>query len=119
MEHSQIASFLQNGADANTKDKNGFTLLMSFSQKCDLLSVSDLLRYGASVSMIDNLGYTALDYAIKVDCLEVVEYLVEHGAVVTADSYMLAVRKDKKTIVSYFDSLDADKQVFLKKKRTR
>lgn len=119
MNHSEIASFLQNGADANTKDSNGFTLLMSFSQKCDTLSVGDLLRYGASVSMMDNLGYTALDYAIKADCLEVVEYLVEHGAVVTADSYMLAVRKNKKAIVSYFDSMDADKQVFLKKKGTR
>lgn len=117
MKHSEISFLLESGADANTKDQKGFTLLMSFASKCDMDSISELIKYGASVSLKDHFGYTALDYAIKAECLKAVEYLVDHGAMVTEDSYMLSVRKNLKTIVNYFDSLDDDKQIFLKKKR--
>lgn len=116
MATSQIAELLLNGADANTKDHKGFTLLMSFSSKCDLDSMADLLRFGANVALKDHLGYTALDYAIKADCMAGVELLVDQGAVVSSDNYMLAVRRNKKSIVKFFDSLDDDKQVFLKRK---
>lgn len=117
MAQTQIAQLLKNGADANTKDHKGFTLLMSFATKCDTDSMADLMKYGASVSLKDHLGYTALDYAIRSECLNGVRLLVEHGAIVSSDNYMLAVRKNLKVIVNYFDSLDDDKQVFLKKKR--
>jgi ankyrin repeat protein len=117
MEYTELSLLLENGADANTKDQKGFTLLMSFASKCDVISIGELIKYGASVSLKDHLGYTALDYAIKVQCLKGIEYLVDHGAIVTEDSYMLAVRRNLKSVVNYFDSLDDDKQVFLKKKR--
>ena len=114
---TEIESLLIDGADANTKDHKGFTLLMNFASHGDLDSVKALLAYGASINAKDFLGYTAIDYAIGIGSYKCVKYLVENGAVITADSYMLAVNKNKKNIVKYFDSLDPDKHVFLRKKR--
>lgn len=114
---SEIETLLRGGADANTKDHKGFSLLMSFAQRGDINAVKALLHYGASIKPKDYMGYSALDYAIANNHLDVIKYLLENGAIVDNDSYMLAVRKGLKVIVHYFDTLDEDKQVFLKKKR--
>jgi len=114
---TQMESLLKNGADANTKDNKDFTLLMSSAKKNDLESVKVLLAYGAALGDKDLIGFTALDYAISENHLEMVKLLVNNGAIIANDSYMLAIRKDLKEIVHYFDTLDSDKQVFLKKRR--
>ncbi len=113
---THIESLLINGADANTKDHKGFTLLMNFVSQNDVESVKALLAYGASVNIKDYLGYTAIDYGINENAYESIKYLVENGAVITSDNYMLAVNKNKKKIVKYFDSLDPDKHIFLRKR---
>ena len=113
---TEIESLLINGADANTRDHKGFTLLMNFVSLDDVASVKALLAYGATVNTKDYLGYSAMDYAINVSAINSIKYLVENGAVISNDNYMLAVNKNKKEIVKYFDTLDPDKHVFLRKR---
>ena len=114
---TEIELLLNNGADADTKDHKDFTLLMSYAMKNDIESVKTLLAHGASLSCKDLTGFSALDYAINENHQEMVEFLVNNGAIIKNNSYMLAMRKNLKHIVHYFDSLDSDKQIFLKKRR--
>ena len=113
---SEIETLLRSGADANTKDIKGFSLLMSYAKTDDLDSISTLLEYGAAINDKDHLSFSALDYAIDSKNLSVIEFLVKNGAKVTNDSYMFAVRKNEKEIIDFFDSLDPDKHIFLKNK---
>ena len=110
---TDIESLLLTGANANTKNAKNFTLLMSFAMKKDLKSVDALIRYGASVNDKDYTGYSAIDYCIEVEALEIMKYLVKNGAKISSDNYMLAINKNKKDIVKYFDTLDPNKHVFL------
>ena len=64
----------------------------------------------------DLSNFTALDYAIIENNIEMVKLLVDNGAIITDDSYMLSIGKNLKEITGYFDSLDDDKKIFLKKK---
>jgi len=114
---NKIAELLHNGADANTKDIKGFSLLMNYAKKNDVETVLILLSYGASVNDKDHLSLSALDYAIEHKHLETVKILVKNGAAVTNDSYMFAVRINAKGIIDFFDTLDPDKYVFLKNRR--
>jgi ankyrin repeat protein len=112
---SDIKELLVNGADANTSDSSGFTLLMSFAKKNDIESMGLLLEYAANINAKDILNFTALDYAVKEHNLKAVKFLVENGAFVSEDTYMFALNTQNKDIVAYFDSLDPNKHVFLKK----
>jgi len=114
---SDIRDLLESGADANTKDANGFTLLMSFAKKNDIASMRLLLDYAAEINVKDILNFTALDYAIKEHNFEAVKFLVENGAHVSEDTYMYALKTKHKEMVKYFDSLDPQKHVFLKNKK--
>lgn len=113
---NEIEQLLQSGADVNTKDKNGFTLLMSFVKKEDYDTVNLLLNYGANVNVKDLFNFTALDYAIEKKNIQLAKLLVKNGAHITNDNYMFAVEGNRKDLVEYFDTFDPNKQVFLKKK---
>ena len=114
---NEIYKLLKNGADANTKDVKGYSLLMTYASKNDIETVRILLEFGASINDKDHLSLSALDYAIENDHLSTIEVLVKNGASVTNNSYMFAVRKNAKDIVDFFDSLDPDKYIFLKNKK--
>jgi ankyrin repeat protein len=114
---SDLKELLINGADANTSDSSGFTLLMSCAKKNDIESMRVLLEYAANINAKDILNFTALDYAVKEHHLESVKFLVENGALVSEDTYMFALNTRNKNIVAYFDSLDPNKHVFLKKRK--
>jgi len=116
---SEILELLQNGADANTSDPSGFTLLMTFAKQNDIEAMQYLLDYAAEINTKDILGLSAIDYAIKNHHLEAVRFLVENGANVSGDSYMFALDANDKPIIDYFDSLDPNKYVFLKDKKYR
>jgi ankyrin repeat protein len=114
---NEIEELLKSGADVNTMDKNDFTLLMSFSKKGDEQTVKTLLDYGAKTNIKDFSNFTALDYAIQNKHTNIAKLLVDCGAVITSDNYMLALNGNQKVLVSFFDSLDPDKYIFLKKKK--
>jgi len=113
---NEIKKLLESGADVNTADKNNFTLLMSFVEKGDEDIVQLLLDYGANVNVKDLFKMTALDYAIKKKQLKIAKLLVKSGAVITSDNYMFAIESNYKELVSFFDTLDPDKYIFLKNK---
>ena len=113
---NQIEELLNSGADINTSDNNNFTLLMTFVQKGDLEIVKTLLSNGANVNIQDLASMSALDYAIKFKQLEIAKLLVKNGADITSDNYMLAIESNFKELVSFFDTLDPDKHIFLKNK---
>lgn len=113
---NEIEELLKSGADVNTKDKNNFTLLMSFVEKGDIKVVKILLDYGARVNAKDFADFTALDYAIKNKYTAIAKLLVEEGANISNDNYMLAVKSNNKELVSFFDTLDPNKYIFLKNK---
>ncbi len=114
---TDIEYLLKNGADVNTKDEKGFSLLMSCSKNNDINSINTLLSYGVNINTKDTKGNTALDYAVAANNLKIVKILVENGAIINDVSYMLAINKKLKDILYYFDSLDTNKQIFLKKEK--
>ena len=109
-----VEFLLDNGADVNTSDEKGFTLLMFLVTHKDTSLIEYIIKKGARVNATSICGLTALDYAIKDNNLEIIRLLVDNGAIITDSSYMLAIRKSFKRIVSYFDSFDENKQIFLK-----
>lgn len=111
-----LFTLLQNGADANTSDPNGFTLLMHFARNNDIISMKLLLDYAARINDKDALNMTALDYAIREKHLEAVKFLVNNGANVSSDTYMYAIKMKNRNIIDFLDSLDSDKYIFLKNK---
>ena len=112
----EIKALLDSGADANTSDKNNYTLLMNFVEKGDENIVMLLLDYGANINVKDLFNMTALDYAIKNKQLKIAKLLVTNGAIISNDNYMLAVESNYKELVSFFDTLDPNKHIFLKHK---
>ena len=112
---SAVKFLLENGADVNTKDRLNFTLLMYCVQYNDLSLIKMALSYGAKVNEKTLSGFTALDYAIKNNNLEAVKLLHSNGSEISDESYMLALQKNHKSIVKYFDCLDPNKQIFQKK----
>ena len=109
---SAVKFLLENGADVNTKDKKNFTLLMYCTQFNDLSLISLVLSYGAKVNVKDTSGLSALDYAINNHNLDAIKLLVDGGSDIFDESYMLAMDKDYKDIILYFDSFDPNKQIF-------
>ncbi|PIF04835.1 MAG: hypothetical protein CSA86_00445 [Arcobacter sp.] len=113
---NEIEELLRTGADVNTANENNFTLLMNFVKKGDIKTVKILLEYGAKINQKDLFNMTALDYAIENKNLEIAKLLVSSGADITNDNYMFAVQGNHKELVSFFDTFDPNKQIFLKKK---
>lgn len=111
-----VEFLLQNGADVNTKNSKNFTLLMFCAKSRNHTLLKKILHYGANINDKDLKGFTALDYAIENDDLESVKILVSNGANISDNSYMLALKHNFKKIVYYFDSLDPNKQVFIKER---
>jgi ankyrin repeat protein len=109
-----VEFLLNNGADVNTCDEKGFTLLMFLVTHNDIPLIEFAIKKGARVNDVSLCGLSALDYAVKENNLEIVRILVENGAIITDSSYMLAIRKRFKRIISYFDSFDENKQIFLR-----
>ncbi len=112
-----VEFLLQNGADPNTKNSKNFTLLMYCVKHSDLRLVQMVIRYGAYINSKDLSGLTALDYAVERNSIEMVKYLVDNGAHITDEAYMIALQSGFKKIVDFFDCLDPNKEVFLKKER--
>ncbi len=113
----EIVSLLQDGANVNISNEKGFSLLMRCAKNHDIESIHILLSYNVNINARDINNLSALDYAIEYDHLKVIKLLVKNGAHIHDNSYMYALREKKKIIVSYFDSLDKNKQIFLKPQR--
>ena len=98
----QVQKCLELGADVNAKNFLGRTPLTALLSSTYVLSnkyqgsssirsvdfsnvVDILLRHGADVNDLDNVGKTAIDYAIFQGNLNVVKNLIKHGAKLPTD----------------------------------
>ena len=85
----EILEFLiENGADVNAKNNDGWTILMLACRWEQIHMVEMLLKNGADVNAKHNKGNTALMIASFTKNLKIVEFLIEKGADVNAkDKY--------------------------------
>ena len=82
---ANVQQDLADGADVNSRHKNGRTALMlnaEWGEEVDVTNV--LLAHGADVNAKDNEGRTALMWAAELDKTDFVRLLVAHGADVNA-----------------------------------
>jgi ankyrin repeat protein len=71
-----VDCLLDNGADVNEKDKEGWTALM----KTDNRRIAEsLIKHGADVNAKDKDGWTALMIAALIGRFDIVKYLVDLG----------------------------------------
>ncbi len=75
-----LKSALDNGAEINTKDDEGWTALMWASDKGYEKIAEYLVSRGADINARDNYGWTALMYACAFGRVEIVKLLVTHNA---------------------------------------
>lgn len=84
-----IQTEINNGADVNATNNEGWTPLMfAIQNRCNLEIIKMLLNAGAKVNIKDNLhGMTPLMLAALCDETDIIPLLIEHGAEVnTKDS---------------------------------
>ena len=75
-----VKALLEQGADVNAKDNDGFTALMFAARDGQTDTVPALLAKGADVNAKDNDGRTALMRAKKKGHKEIVQLLKKAGA---------------------------------------
>src|SRR5262245_40039563 len=81
-EMAKVKAAINNGADVNTRDANGATLLMQAALYASAADLELLLAHGADVNAANKAGHTALMRAMP-DLVKI-KVLVEHGADVNA-----------------------------------
>jgi ankyrin repeat protein len=77
----RIAMFAENGYDENGYEQE---LLHFAAQHGDLAQIERLIVDGSDVNVFDSLGMTPLHWAAKGEHLNVVAFLIKHGADVNA-----------------------------------
>ena len=112
---------LAHGADINTRDVFGCTVMMG-AANCEYLFGSGkiterlamLLEYGADINLRDNKGNTALHYATKRGFDKIVDFIIENGGDINAQNYrgetalIVSMRQEMKNRHRYVDKSKDD-----------
>ena len=91
--HGATEILLQNGAEIDSRDKNGrcplsYALRFAVMGSGNFEIVKLLFQHGANVNSKDNVGKSILNYAADSDNFRAVETLIEYGADVnTKENY--------------------------------
>lgn len=75
-----IKKNLENGANINVKDKNGWTLLHIATNSRNIKMIEFLINNGANINAQDNDGDTPLHTAVIWQNQEIVKLLIQHNA---------------------------------------
>ncbi|CAH9063616.1 unnamed protein product [Cuscuta epithymum] len=73
-----IKLLMDNGATLSSGDVGQFAC--SAVEQADLDLLKNIMKYGGDVTLLNSLGTTALHMAVSEENLEMVKFLVEHGA---------------------------------------
>jgi ankyrin repeat protein len=109
---SSVRAAVEKGADVDTLDADGNTLLMQAAVYATVADLEFLLSHGAQVNAVNKAGHTALMRAIP--DLGKIKLLVEHGADVNASArgttpvLMAAGIRAAEDVVRYLIAKDAD-----------
>ena len=77
---NEIKRLLDNGADVNAKDDDGYTPLISASAGGFVETAKFLLENGADMNAEDKYGWTSLMYASQNRHINMLKFLIENGA---------------------------------------
>ena len=105
-DYEVVKLLIEAGANPNSLDLNGLPLLSILCEVGNLELIKLLIGHGASVNF-GTEGKQPIFVAIKNNCVDVLEYLVEKGANVSArdeeyDTVLIyAVKKDRLAIAEY------------------
>lgn len=80
LDFKQVRIFINNGANINDKDSNGFTPLIIAAYYGNAPIVKYLCENGASINEQEKNGFTALIYASYYGFDDVVQILLQHNA---------------------------------------
>ncbi len=69
---------LENGADVNAANSNGTTLLMKASKYGFSKTVQILMQHNADIHMRDNVGFSAIDWAVYKKRTDIIRDLQSH-----------------------------------------
>ncbi|KAJ8898680.1 hypothetical protein K2173_004714 [Erythroxylum novogranatense] len=75
-----VSSCIEEGANVNQRDQNGWTPLHRAAFKGQIESVKVLLSHGAKVEVVDKEGYTPLHCAVEAGHVNVALLLMTYGA---------------------------------------
>ena len=78
---------LKNGADPNSREQNGMTLLMLSSSRRFIKLSEVLLKGGAGINVWDKSGNTAMHYASSAGSIDGVKLLLRYGEDPDAENY--------------------------------
>jgi ankyrin repeat protein len=67
----------QNKADLNMQDEYGWTALHGAIFINNISTCMLLINHGIDIMIRDNKGFTALDYALALGCVEIIKLLQE------------------------------------------
>jgi ankyrin repeat protein/tRNA A-37 threonylcarbamoyl transferase component Bud32 len=105
---------IQNGADVNAKDEDGWTTLWLASRNGLMDVVCLLIERGADINAKDGYGWTALWWAAENGHMDVVRFLIENGANVNVkdkhgwNALWWAAEKGQMDIVRFLTEHGAD-----------
>ncbi len=109
-----VKYLVEQGADVNAKDEDGWTVLHAVDEGGNLEVVKYLVEQGADVNAKGEWGRTALHAVAEGGNLEVLKYLVEQGADVNAKgewgrtALYSAARRGNLEVVKYLVEQGAD-----------
>ena len=77
-----IKLLLEKGANINDQDKYGYTVLIwACIMNNNIEAIKLLIEKGADINIQDKNGYTPLMYACKYNHTEIIELLLDKGAI--------------------------------------
>ena len=83
---NMIKMLIENGANVNSKDKNGLTPLHIAVKDNEIDLAKILLHHGADIEAKSKYAHTPLTLAVEADLIDMTIVLIENGANVNTDS---------------------------------